>query len=72
MIDYTRYGIEANRLRFMVERDGLEEALEFAVRTRMGYRRHILQEKAPRELRRGFIQSYLAFKRFINDYASKD
>ena len=66
-IDFDRYEPESDRLRFMYERDGLDGVVEFAWNTRQGYRRHVVQGKCPKERRRSFIESYLAFKRFLED-----
>lgn len=60
--------METQRLKFLIERDGMEGALDFARRTLVSYRRHVLARRRLRfdkNLRLPFAQSYLAFKRFI-------
>jgi hypothetical protein len=56
---------ETDRLQFILDRDGLEEALSFAERTLIIYRRHVIGKYCTRENRRAFVCSYLDFKRFI-------
>jgi len=67
MTDYSKYYPESGRLQFLADRDGIEGAIEFAGRTMVSYRRAVVLKKVPRENRRGFIQSYLAFKQFLRD-----
>lgn len=60
--------VEQQRLDFLIDRDGMEGALEFARRTMVSYRRYVLDRKrCVRELRPIFIKSYLDFKRFIEE-----
>ena len=61
--------VEQTRLDFLIDRDGLEGALEFARRTRDIYRSHVLfmKRKFMRDGRAAYVQSYLAFKRFIRE-----
>ncbi|MCK5611598.1 hypothetical protein KAR91_57540 [Candidatus Pacearchaeota archaeon] len=56
-------GREFDRLSFLIKRDGLEKAKEFARRGVNAYRKTILSKKSLIH-RREFIESYLAFKRF--------
>jgi len=61
--------LETSRLNFLIQRDGMEGALEFARRTLVSYRRHVLSGKFDKlMMRRGFIESYLTFKRFIKQH----
>lgn len=60
------YGLEDNRLKFLIGRDGMNGALDFAQRTKNIYRSATLRG-LPDRFRRGYIQSYLAFKQFIKD-----
>jgi hypothetical protein len=70
---------EKQRLDFIIERDGLVEAVAFAKRTMVVYRKSVLISRKrgfdkPHhasfiEFRRNFIQSYCDFKRFISDNA---
>ena len=70
---------EKQRLDFIIERDGLVEAVAFAKRTMVVYRQSVLKSQKRgfekphhasfREFRRKFIQSYCDFKRFISDNA---
>jgi len=67
---------EKQRLDFIIERDGLIEAVAFAKRTIVIYRKSVLMSRKRgfgrphhasfREFRRNFIQSYCDFKRFIS------
>lgn len=66
----NRYDPETKRLDFLLERDGLGETLKFAIRTMKSYRRAVLNDVG-RERKRTFIESYLAFKRFIADFDEK-
>lgn len=63
----TDYGVETNRLNFLIERDGIDGAVEFAKRTLVSYRRAVVNRDITRDKRQGFIESYLAFKRFLHD-----
>ena len=63
------YGIETERLMFMINRDGLEEAVRFAVQTRNIYRTAVVKKKVSREMRRTYIESYLCFKQFVADHS---
>lgn len=62
---------EADRLGLLVERDGFPAALAFARTTRRSYRRAVLHGLTPRspglprEMRRTYIESYLAFTAFL-------
>jgi hypothetical protein len=67
---------EAARLDFIIKRDGLPGAIDFAKRTMTQYRRCVLMDgKNGRKFhfastlhyRPLFIASYLCFKRFISD-----
>ncbi len=70
---------EKQRLDFIIDRDGLAEAITFAKRTMVVYRQSVLKSQKRgfekphhasfREFRRKFIQSYCDFKRFISDNA---
>ena len=75
-MDYSKYEPEAHRLRLLVERDGLPSAVEFARTTKASYRRATLHGlsrsrdmRIATNLRRGYIESYLAFKRFEKDHS---
>ena len=66
---------EKQRLDFIIERDGLVEAVAFAKRTMVVYRKSVLISRKRgfdkphhasfREYRRKFIQSYCEFKCFV-------
>lgn len=66
---------EAERLKFIEERDGKQAALEFALRTMRIYRKAVLTSRkrgfskphhaSLEQYRRSFIESYLAFKRYL-------
>src|SRR5512145_1008501 len=58
---------EAGRLRFLVRRDGVQAAVEWAGRTMRTYRQVVLQHRATM-YRRPLIESYLALKRFLRGY----
>lgn len=67
-MDLSRYEPEADRLAFLVDRDGLEGAKEFAQRTKVSYRRKVLENKfISTEMKLRYVRAYLAFKRFTND-----
>jgi hypothetical protein len=63
-----KYEPEASRLLFLRDRGGLGEAIEFAKRTMMIYRRLVLSKDRSKAERKQFIQSYLAFKHFLRDH----
>lgn len=67
-MNYEKYQPETARLTFLIERDGMVGAIDFAARTKVSYRRKVLEGKLDTHMRRGFIESYLAFKRFVRDY----
>lgn len=68
-MNFEQYFPESNRLQFIYERDNLEEAYNFARKTLPIYRNHVLKRKYDvLNKRRTFIESYLAFKKFIKDY----
>ncbi len=65
---------EWNRIRFLIERDGLESALEWCRNTMKIYRTAVLDRgninRKPhyascREFKKNFILSYIDFKKFI-------
>lgn len=68
--------LEQQRLTFLENRDGKKGAREFAQKTLRIYRTAVLcsrkrGQKKPhhaslKEYRRGFIESYLCFKRYLN------
>lgn len=62
-------GPEKQRLLFLLGRDGRLGALKFAVQTRAIYRTAVLHsvQCRDRDTRKKFIESYLHFKRFINN-----
>ena len=66
---------ENTRIKFLIERDGLEATREWVARTMQTYRRAVLDRgdinkhghfASTRAFRRQFIESYLSFKRFLN------
>lgn len=67
--------VEERRLAFVEERDGVAGAVDFARRSMQQYRTAVLNSRkrgsvkpshaSLPEYRRGFIESYLAFKRYI-------
>lgn len=68
--------MEAERIRFVLQRDGELKAREFASRTFRIYRKCVLMNgkngrkfhhASLREFRRGFVESYLCFKRFAGN-----
>lgn len=79
-----RYGIETERLAFLEQRGGVPDALDFARRAYGVYRTNLLlkrrvlnargmQDKREsyvthREYRRAFIESCIAFRRYIRDH----
>jgi|GEM_PF-1563917 len=66
---------EKQRLGFVENRDGIAGAIAFAMQCRSQYRKAVLTSRkrgltkpshaSLPEYRRGFIESYLAFKRYI-------
>lgn len=62
----NRYPAEGGRLVFIAKRDGLDAVYAFAYRTMVAYRRRVLKTNGLLA-RRGFIESYLDFKRVIFD-----
>lgn len=74
---------EQQRIQFMINRDGIDAAVDFARRTMVSYRKAVLRSykrgygpKSQKgnihfasipEYRRKFIESYCAFKKFIKD-----
>ncbi|HCE10250.1 MAG TPA: hypothetical protein DIT28_02810 [Oxalobacteraceae bacterium] len=59
---------EAARIAFLVDRDGTAAANEWVRRTLRIYRSSVLNRAhfaSSREYRRGFIESYLSFKRWL-------
>jgi hypothetical protein len=58
---------ESARIAFLIERDGLSKAREWALRTAGLYRKALLSEShyaKTREFRRKFIESYQQLKQF--------
>lgn len=70
MLTPDKYEPETDRLQFIIARDGIDEAIIFAYRTMVAYRRAVLSKQImyDSDKRRTFIESYLAFKRFIDDH----
>lgn len=75
MFSTGRYGIETDRLEGLYNRDGLASTYEFANRTMKIYRKCFFTRKNGRKLfvhdkmyRRSYLESYVAFKRFCNDF----
>jgi hypothetical protein len=68
---------ETSRLEFIKNRDGLDAAIDFAKRTLVAYRKAVLCSRkrgvaTPHhaslpEYRRTFIESYCAFKSFLEE-----
>ena len=64
---------ELERIAFLVKRDGIKNAIEFSERTKRAYRRAVVNPNdlpaltyaSLLEYRRGYISSYLQFKRFL-------
>lgn len=73
--------MESTRLASIEARDGVAGALEFAKRTMIQYRRAVLNSRkrgkinpshgSIPEYRRGFIESYLSFKKYILENTPK-
>jgi hypothetical protein len=67
------YGIEQKRLQFLMDRDGPEATLVFAIQTMKIYRHAFFARDKEghklyvhlKEHRRGFLESIVAFKRYI-------
>ena len=78
MLIDTEYPLEYDRINFVIERDGLKKAIEFAKQTLKVYRKSVLHsakrgiEKPHhasfRDFRPKFIKRYLEFKRLIATY----
>lgn len=82
----NRYGIEAERIAFLEARGGVPDALDFVRRAYWVYRASLLLKRRVldargehdkkeshatyREYRRSFIESCLAFRRYIKDHGS--
>lgn len=76
------YGVETERLQFIVERDGLVEAVHFAKTTLENYRKAILHSvkrghrnphhASIQDYRLKFIESYLGFKAFLREHQAAD
>lgn len=74
--------MESTRLASVEARDGIAGALEFAKRTMVQYRRAVLNSRkrgsmrpshgSIPEYRRGFIESYLSFKKYIKAHSRKE
>lgn len=62
-----KYQPETGRLAFLQDRDGLAGAVDFARRTMAIYRRVVVSKDRGKQERRTFVESYLAFKRFLKD-----
>lgn len=60
----SHYGAEGKRLLFLVQRDGIDAAIDFARRTKNAYRRAVISKDVPKNRRRTYIESYLSFKFF--------
>lgn len=73
----SNYGIEHDRLTFIIERDGIDGAIKFAKQTYNVYRTSLKQSrkrghKKPHhatipEYRLGFVLSCLAFRKFLRE-----
>ena len=71
-LDALLEGPERGRITFLIERNGLEGAHRWALRTLRSYRRAVLDRDvrhghhaASGEYRRRFIEAYCHFKRFV-------
>lgn len=74
--------MESKRLAFIETRDGVVGALDFAQRTMVQYRRAVLNSRkrgstkpshgSLPEYRKGFIESYLSFKKYIKEHSQKE
>lgn len=70
------------RLAFVENRDGVDGAVNFAKRAMSQYRKAVLNSRkrgsvkpshaSLPEYRRGFIESYLAFKKYVLDQSRSD
>jgi len=67
---------ESTRIKFLIERDGIEATREWVARTMKIYRQAVLYKGDMNKhghfatnivYRRKFIESYLSFKRFLNN-----
>ena len=61
------YPEEGNRIQFLIDRDGLDAAIDFVSQTMMLYRKAVVFKRDPcksRSYRIKFVRSYLEFKRF--------
>lgn len=81
-----RYGIEAERLAFIERRGGVPDALDFARRAYSVYRTNLLLKRrvlnargmhdkresyvTHREYRSQFVESCVAFRRYIADHTA--
>ena len=69
---------ETHRLKFIEQREGKQAAIDFALQTMKIYRICVLNSRkrgsvkshhaSLPQYRRGFIESYQAFKRYLADY----
>lgn len=60
------------RITFLIDRDGINSAIEWVRRTLRIYRSCVLNRKhfaSSHEYRRRFIESYLSFKRWLEQQA---
>ena len=60
--------VEKERLKFLINRDGIDDACLFAHQTMTSYRRYILRSNSNKQSKQPFIDSYRAFKQFIRLY----
>jgi len=67
-MECDRYAPETSRIKYCLRHNGFKETLDFVKRTMHSYRAHILNKDLSHQYRNGFIQSYLAFKRYYLDY----
>ncbi|MEO8600378.1 MAG: hypothetical protein ABI656_11170 [bacterium] len=59
---------EVSRITFLIDRDGIDSAIEWVRRTLRIYRSSVLNRKhfaSSHGYRRRFIESYLSFKRWL-------
>lgn len=65
--------MEIDRLNFIIQRDGLAAAYQFAVRTYSQYRTNMKQggHLSTPMFRRGAIESCLTFRKFIRENKDK-
>lgn len=74
------YGVENERLNFVIQRDGMTEAIDYAKRTLKVYRTALFRSRkhgfsqphhaSIPEYRRLFVMSCLAFRKFIRENKS--